>query len=92
MASAQPVRRRKAKRRSIRQVARRCLSAGLFVPFAACIGAFIVCCIVTRTIAVSAWQLMTLILGPAPAALESAASDVTVHLPAGVITRITPTV
>jgi len=52
---------------------------------------FVVGCIVTRTVAVSAWQLVTLIFGPAPASVSTGTSDVTVHLPAGVITRIAPT-
>jgi hypothetical protein len=92
MATAQPTaRRRRVKRKSLGQLARACLRAGLSVLFAVFVGVFVVGCIVTRTIAVSAWQLVTLIFGPAPTWVPPSTSDVTVHLPAGVITRIAPT-
>ena len=59
--------------------------------FAVFVAVFVIGCILTRTVTVAAWQLVTLILGPAPTSVPTGTSDVTVHLPAGVITRIAPT-
>jgi hypothetical protein len=91
MASAHPVRRRRTKRKSIRRRARRLLVMCLFVPFAVFVALFVVACLVTRTLAVTAWQLATWILGPAPESIEPIATEVTDYLPAVVVTRIAPT-